>query len=160
MTWLLHFLLLLEKISDLKVYTFKYNVTNLMLNISTDLFFYNLVGLPVNHLHVLTLVTKSMQLEHAEWLGKLIFTFFFFKFQWPMWNLRCDLYFIPTPSFIFKFAGPFKVNKGPLHLYLFYIFECVIFLEPPDKHASCQSYGNFYGQIRCLHFPFLFPPSL
>lgn len=60
------FLLLLEKISDLKVYTFKYNVTKLMLNMSTDLFFYNLVGLPVNHLHVLTLVTKSMQLEHAE----------------------------------------------------------------------------------------------
>lgn len=112
---------------------------------------------------VLPLWPKACSCSTAEWLGwdtiAYVHNFFFFwwKFQWPVWELTCDLYFIPTPSFLPKLAGPFKKDKGPLIPYLFYIFECVIFLEPRDKHAYCQSCGSFYGQMRCLQ-TFCFSP--
>ena len=78
---------------------------------------------------------------------------FVFFFLWR--ELRCDLYFIPSPSFLPRLAGPFNVSP------VCSTFLSVTFLEPPDKQAYCQSCGSFYGQMRCLQtFSFsLFPSS-
>ena len=110
------------------------------------------LGLPGKQLHVPTIVTEGMPLRLC-WVIRVRRDSSCFFFLWR--ELRCDLYFIPSPSFLPRLAGPFNVSP------VCSTFLSVTFLEPPDKQAYCQSCGSFYGQMRCLQtFSFsLFPSS-
>lgn len=104
----------------------------------------------------LPLWPKACTCSTDEWLGwdrtaygflYIYIHIFFFAVSLAFLGTHMWPLFIPTPSFLLKLAGPFKVDRGPLIPYLFRFWVCYL-LKPFDKHACCQSSGSFYSHMR------------